>query len=44
MAIWGFVDIKKLKNKIFTEIDKVKNYKEGILIGWIPVLVFILKY
>ena len=41
MAIWGFLDIKKIKNKIPAEINKVKNYKEGIIIGWIPVMVFI---
>jgi len=41
MAIWGYLDTKKMKGKTFTEINKVKNYREGIIIGWLPVFVFI---
>jgi membrane protease YdiL (CAAX protease family) len=41
MAIWGYFDIKKYKDKILTENEKVKNYREGILVGWIPVLILI---
>jgi len=41
MAIWGYFDIKKISDKIISENEKVKNYREGIIIGWIPVLVLI---
>ena len=41
MSIWGYFDTKKIKDKALTENEKVKNYKEGIIIGWIPVLIFI---
>ena len=41
IAIWGYWDQKKMKGKKYTENEKVKNYKKGIVIGWIPVLIFI---
>jgi membrane protease YdiL (CAAX protease family) len=41
MAIWGYFDIKKIKGKILTEGEKVKNYKQSVIIGWIPIFIFI---
>ena len=41
MAIWGYFDIKKMSDKSISENEKVKNYRDGIIIGWIPVLVLI---
>ena len=41
MAIWGYFDIKKYKDKTITENEKLKNYRDGIIIGWIPVFVLI---
>jgi len=40
MAIWGYIDTKKIKDKKLEESERVKNYRNGIIIGWIPVIVF----
>jgi len=35
-------DIKKLKEMVITEKIRTKNYREGIILGWIPALVVLL--
>ena len=41
MAIWGYLNAKKLIGKKFTENEKIKNYREDLIVGWIPVFVLI---